>query len=72
MVASQVGGEVDDVNKAIDALCIMLVLAAGGAFMFGVRAVGAGDDLLALYWLAVGALLLRAAAEMLRPRSGAK
>jgi hypothetical protein len=60
------------VNKAIDALCIVLVVASGGAFTFGVRAVSNGDDLLALYWLVVGALLLRAAVEMLRPRSGAK
>jgi len=72
VAAAQISGEEQEVNKAIDALCIVLVVASGGAFTFGVRAIGTGDDLLALYWLVVGALLLRAAVEMLRPRSGAK
>lgn len=72
MAAAQVDGEEQDVNKAIDALCIVLVVASGAAFWSGVRAIGSSDDLLALYWLVVGALLLRAAVEMVRPRSGAK
>ena len=64
--------EESELSKAVDVLSIVTLFAATGAFTLGVRAVGETRDLQALYWLAVGGLLLRAAVEMLRPRSGAR
>ena len=59
-------------SKAVDVLSIVTLFAAAGAFTLGVRAIGETHDLQALYWLAVGGLLLRAAVDMLRPRSGVR
>ena len=58
--------------KLIDVLCVVLLLAAAGAFALGVYALGDRRDLSALYWLAVGGLVLRSATDMLRPKSGAR
>jgi hypothetical protein len=58
--------------KAVDLLSVVLLLAAAGAFALGLRALGEQRDLGALYWLVVGGLVLRAATEMIRPRSGAR
>jgi hypothetical protein len=58
--------------KLIDVVCIFLLLAAAGAFALGVYALGDRRDLAALYWLAVGGVVLRAATDMLRPKSGAR
>jgi hypothetical protein len=49
-----------------------MLLFAAAAFALGVRALGEREDLAALYWLAVGALVLRSATDMLRPKSGAR
>jgi len=59
-------------SKVVDALSILLVLGASLAFAVGVAALGERRDLSAIYWLAVGGLVLRAAVELLRPRSGAR
>jgi hypothetical protein len=58
--------------KAIDVISVTLLVAAAGAFALGVHALGERRDLSALYWLAVGGLVLKAATDMLRPKSGAR
>jgi hypothetical protein len=58
------------VSRALDVFAILLLLAAAGAFLFGVRALGERDDFKAIYLLVVGALSLRASTELLRPRGG--
>jgi len=59
-------------SKVVDALSILLVLGASMAFAVGVLALGEHRDLAAIYWLAIGGLVLRAAVELLRPRSSAR
>jgi len=59
-------------SKVVDALSILLVLGASAAFAVGVAALGEHRDLAAIYWLAIGGLVLRAAVELLRPRSSAR
>jgi hypothetical protein len=59
-------------SRLIDALSVLLVLGACLAFAVGVAALGEHRDLVALYWLAIGGLVLRAAVELLRPRSSAR
>ena len=56
-------------GKVIDALSILLVLGAVLAFSLGVAALGDRRDLSAIYWLAIGGLVLRSSIELLRPRS---
>ncbi len=58
--------------RAVDLISIVLLLAAAGAFAFGVHALGDRRDLDALYWLALGALVLRASTDILRPKAGAR
>jgi hypothetical protein len=48
---------------------IALFVGAAGAFALGLYALGERRDLQALYFLIVGAVALRAATDMLRPRS---
>ena len=55
-------------GKIIDVVSIALLVAAALAFSLGVRALGDERDLMALYWLVAGALLLRSATDLLRPR----
>jgi hypothetical protein len=50
-----------------DLLAIGLVVAAGGAFAAGELALARAEDLHAIYWLAVGAVSLRAAVQIARP-----
>jgi len=59
------------VSRAIDVFSIVLLVAAIGAFGFGVVALSDREDFKALYLLVVGALALRSSTELLRPRSGA-
>ncbi|HEX3773877.1 MAG TPA: hypothetical protein VHV51_05390 [Polyangiaceae bacterium] len=59
-------------SKVIDALSILLVLAAALSFSFGVGALAERRDLIALYWLVIGGLVLRASVELLRPRSSSR
>jgi hypothetical protein len=54
--------------RAIDALSIVLLLLAVAAFALGVTSLADRQDLTALYWLAVGGLLIKAASDMVRPR----
>ena len=59
-------------SRLVDLMSIGALMAAALAFVLGVRALGDGHDLHALYWLAVGGLVLRAAVDMLRPRTGGR
>ncbi len=59
-------------TRVIDLASLVLLLGAGVAFTAGVNALGGRHDLVALYWFAVGALALRAAVELLRPRAGGR
>jgi hypothetical protein len=59
-------------SKVIDALSILLVLGAALAFSLGVAALAERRDLVAIYWLVIGGLVLRAAVELLRPRSSSR
>jgi hypothetical protein len=56
--------------QLVDVLAIALLVAAGGAFLLGASALAQADDLRAIYWLVVGVVSLRAAAQIARP--GAK
>jgi hypothetical protein len=58
------------VARALDVVSGLLVVAAGVAFSYGVYALGQRRDLVALYLLVVGGLCLKAATELLRPKSG--
>jgi hypothetical protein len=60
------------VTKLADVTSVVLLLLAAGAFAAGVFALTNKEDLSALYWLIVGALSLRAATDMLRPKSSAR
>ena len=59
-------------GRFLDIVSVLLLVAAGGAFSAGVYALGDQKDLIALYWLGVGGLLLRAAVDLLRPKAGAR
>lgn len=56
--------------RALDFLACLLVLGGGAAFARGVQALGERKDLVAVYLLIVGALCLKAATDMLRPKAG--
>lgn len=59
-------------NKLVDIVSVLLMLAAAAAFAAGVVALANQEDLAALYWLVVGALALRSATDLLRPRSATR
>jgi len=50
-----------------DALAISLVVGAAVSFALGAMALAEAEDLRALYWLAVGALCVRATVQLGRP-----
>lgn len=56
--------------RALDFIACGLVLGAGVAFARGVQALGDRKDLAAVYLLVVGALCLKAATDLLRPKAG--
>jgi hypothetical protein len=55
-------------SRALDWLALALLLVAALAFALGVRALDREEDRFALYWLVVGALSLKGATDLLRPR----
>jgi hypothetical protein len=55
-------------SRVVDILSIALLAFAALAFTLGVKALGDEHDLTALYWLVAGALLLRSATDILRPK----
>jgi len=56
-------------GRVANAVNIVLFVAAAAAFVLGLRALGDRRDVQALYFLLVGAIALRSATDMLRPRS---
>ena len=56
--------------RALDLISCFLLLAAAWAFARGVQALGERKDLVAVYLLVVGALCLKAATDLLRPKVG--
>jgi hypothetical protein len=59
-------------GRVATAVNIVLFVAAALAFVLGLRALGDRRDVQALYFLVVGAISLRAATDMLRPRSSTR
>lgn len=59
-------------SKAVDILSVFLLLVAAIAFAAGIFALGEREDLRALYFLVLGALCLKSATEVLRPRSSSR
>ena len=60
------------VGRVVDVLSVALLLGAAFAFGAGVDALAERRDLVALYWLVVGALTLKAATDVVRPRSSSR
>jgi hypothetical protein len=60
------------VAALIDVISVGCVLGAAACFMAALRAVGAREDLAALYWLVIGGLVLRSAVDLLRSGSGSR
>jgi hypothetical protein len=57
------------VARLVDALSILLLVAACAVFLHGFKALADREDLRALYDGLVGALALKAAVDLLRPRT---
>jgi len=57
-------------SRALDLFAVALLLSATVAFSLGVRALDREEDRYAIYWLAVGAMALKSATDLLRPRRG--
>lgn len=55
-------------NRLVDVLAVVLLLLAAFVMVLGVLALADGKDLTAVYWAAVGAVLLKASVEVLRPQ----
>lgn len=56
--------------RVLDLIACLLVVGGGVAFARGVQALGDRRDLVAVYLLIVGALCLKAATDLLRPKAG--
>jgi len=59
-------------GRVANAVNIALLVAAAASFVLGLRALGDRRDVQALYFLLVGAIALRSATDMLRPRSSSR
>lgn len=59
-------------SRVADVISVVLLVGAASAFCLGVLSLADRRDLPALYWLAIGALALRAATNLLRPKAGAR
>jgi hypothetical protein len=55
--------------QLVDALAIVLIVAAAAAFVMGDAALARAEDLKALYWLVIGAVSVRASVQIARPRA---
>jgi hypothetical protein len=56
------------VNRLVEVVAVALLLLAAFVLVLGVLALSDGKDLTAVYWAALGAILLKAAVEVLRPQ----
>jgi hypothetical protein len=59
-------------SRVANAVNVLLFVAACASFAFGLYALGDRRDLQAIYWLIVGGISLKAATDMLRPRSSGR
>jgi len=57
------------VTRLVNLVNVALFVVACASFMLGLYALGDRRDLQAIYFLIVGGVALRAATDMLRPRS---
>lgn len=55
-------------SRFVEVVAITLLLLAALVFVLGVLALAQGKDLTAVYWAAVGSVLLKASVEVLRPQ----
>ncbi len=56
--------------RALDLAALLVLGGAVVAFALGIRALEREQDLAAMYWVAVGALTLRTATDLVRPSAG--
>jgi hypothetical protein len=56
--------------RVVDVVSVLLLFGAAAAFTVGVQQLSKEADLMALYWLIVGGLLLKSSSDLLRPRKG--
>jgi hypothetical protein len=56
----------------LDIASVLLMVLAAAAFAAGMLALTDKEDVVALYWLLVGALALRSSTELLRPKQSAR
>lgn len=54
-------------NRFVDVIAVILFIGATAAIVQGVVALGDGKDFNAFYWTGLGAVLLKAAVDVLRP-----
>lgn len=59
-------------SRVANAVNLVLFAAACASFALGIYALGDRRDLQAIYWLIVGGISLKAATDMLRPRSSGR
>ena len=59
-------------GRAVDIVSVLLLLGAGVTFTLGVHSLNGHQDLQALYWLVVGAVLLRSSVDAIRPKGGSR
>lgn len=59
-------------GRFVDVLSVLFLVGAAACFTLGIHALADRKDLAALYWLVVGALVLRAATDMLRPKASSR
>jgi hypothetical protein len=55
-------------SRFVDVVAVVLFVFATLAIVSGVLALGDGRDLHALYWTALGAILLKAGVDVVRPQ----
>ena len=55
-------------GRLVEVLALTLLLSAAVAFALGIRALGREEDRYALYWLAVGAIAMKSATQLVAPR----
>jgi hypothetical protein len=60
------------VAALIDVVSVGLVLGAAASFAAALRALGAREDLAAVYWLVIGALVLSSAVDLFKTGSGSR
>lgn len=54
-------------SRFVDVVAVVLFVSATVALVLGVLSLGEGKDLNAFYWSGLGAVLLKAAVDVLRP-----